>query len=77
MIGMKRIWSAVFSWKLAYEKPGLFGLKDTLPMNSARRLNRELAAQGQTAKLEAKIKLLEAENELLKKVYLMERGRLK
>ena len=77
MIGMKRIGSAGFSWKLAYEKPGLFGLKDTLPMNSARRLNRELTAQEQTAKLEAKIKLLEAENELLKKVYLMERGRLK
>lgn len=74
---MKWIGSAVFSWKLAYEKPGLFGLKDTFPMKSARRLNRELTAQEQTAKLEAKIKLLEAENELLKKVYLMERGEAK
>lgn len=76
MIGMKRIEAAASRWKLAYKKSGLVGLKDTRQMNSGRRLNRELTAQEQTAKLEAKIKLLEAENELLKKVYLMERGLL-
>ena len=36
-----------------------------------------LTEKEQTAKLEAKIKLLEAENELLKKVYLMGRELLK
>ena len=46
-------------------------------MKSGRRLNRELTVEEKTAKLEAKLKLLEAENELLKKVYLMERGLLK
>ena len=77
MIGMKRIEAAASRWKLAYKKSGLVGLKNTRQMNSGRRLNKELTAQEQTAKLEAKIKLLEAENELLKKVYLMERGLLK
>ena len=56
---------------------GVLGLKDTRQMKSGRRLNRELTVEEKTAKLEAKLKLLEAENELLKKVYLMERGLLK
>ena len=77
VIGMKRIEAAASRWKQAYKKAGLVGLKDSRQTNSGRRLNRELTAQEQTARLEAKIKLLEAENELLKKVYLMERGLLK
>lgn len=77
VIGMKRIEAAASRWKQAYKKSGLVGLKDSRQTNSGRRLNRELTAQEQTARLEAKIKLLEAENELLKKVYLMERGLLK
>ena len=77
MIGMKRIEAAASRWKQSYKKSGLVGLKDTRQTHSGRRLNRELTVQEQTARLEAKIKLLEAENELLKKVYLMERGLLK
>lgn len=77
IIGMKRIEAAASRWKKAYQISGLVGLKDTRQTKSGRRLNRKLTDQEQTAKLEAKIKLLEAENELLKKVYLMERGLLK
>lgn len=77
MIGMKRIEAAASRWKKSYQSSGLSGLKDTRQTKSGRRLNRELTDKEQTAKLEAKIKLLEAENELLKKVYLMERGLLK
>lgn len=77
MIGMKRIEAAASRWKKAYKESGVLGLTDTRQTKSGRRLNRELTAKEQTSKLEAKIKLLEAENELLKKVYLMERGLLK
>ena len=77
IIGMKRIEAAASRWKKAYRMSGILGLKDTRQTNSGRRLNRALTDKEKTAKLEAKIKLLEAENELLKKVYLMERGRLK
>ena len=77
IIGMKRIEAAASRWKLAYKKSGLTGLKDTRQTNSGRRLKRELTAEERATKLEAKIKLLEAENALLKKVYLMERGLLK
>ena len=73
----KRIESAALRWKRAYKKSGVVGLKDTRKTNSGRRLNRELTAEERATKLEAKIKLLEAENALLKKVYLMERGLLK
>ena len=77
VIGMKRIEAAASRWKKAYKTSGVSGLKDTRQTKSGRRLNRMLTEKEQTAKLEAKIKLLEAENELLKKVYLMERGLLK
>lgn len=77
ILGMKRIEAAAFRWKQAYKKAGCAGLKDTRQTHSGRRLNRDVTPKEQTAKLEAKIKLLEAENELLKKVYLMERGLLK
>lgn len=77
MIGMKRIEAAASRWKKAYQTSGMAGLKDTRQTNSGRRLNRVLSTEEHTARLEAKIKLLEAENELLKKVYLMERGLLK
>ena len=76
MVGMKRIESAALRWKRAYKKSGLAGLKDTRKTNSGRRLKRELTAEERAAKLEAKIKWLEGENALLKKVYLMERGLL-
>ena len=77
IIGMKRIEAAASRWKKAYRMSGILGLKDTHQTNSGRRLNRALTDKEKTAKLEAKIKLLEAENEWLKKVYLMERGLLK
>ena len=77
IIEMKRIEAAASRWKKAYRMSGILGLKDTRQTNSGRRLNRELTDKEKTAKLEAKMKLLEAENEWLRKVYLIERGLLK
>ena len=77
MIGMKRIETAANRWKKAYQRSGVVGLKDTRQTNSGRRSNQALSEKKQMACLETKIKLLKAENELLKKVYLMERGLLK
>ena len=77
MIGFKRAEAAASRWRSAYKKSGLTGLKDTRKTNSGRTLNKELTVDERNKKLEARIKLLEAENELLKKVYLMERGLLK
>lgn len=77
IIGVKRVEATASRWKKAYKKSGLLGLKDTRQTHSGRRSTRELTDQEKANKLEAKIKLLEAENDLLKKVYLMERGLLK
>jgi transposase len=42
--------------------------------NSGRPIGRELTLEEKNARLEAQIKLLKAENELLKKLDIMERG---
>lgn len=77
VIGFKRAEAAASRWRSAYKKSGIAGLKDTRKTNSGRTLNKTLTLAEQNKRLEARLKLLEAENELLKKVYLMERGLLK
>ena len=74
IIGIKRIEAATGRWKRQYQKNGFVGLKDTRKTNSGRPLKRELTSEEKLKKMEAKIKLLEAENELLKKLRIMERG---
>lgn len=72
IIGLKRIEMSAFRWRTKYKKCEL--LNDSRKGNSGRTLNRELSSEEIIARLEAKNKLLEAENELLKKADLIERG---
>lgn len=73
MIGYKRIERAAFRWKKAYWENGELGLADCRKDNSRRTSTRELSQVEIIAKQKAKIKLLEAEVELLKKIDFKER----
>lgn len=73
---MKRIRSAG-KRRASYRKAGVEGLQNTRKTNSGCPLERELTLEQKIDRLEAKNKLLRAENELLKKLYLLERQMLK
>jgi len=77
LIGLKRISSAGKRWRAAYRTTGVAGLQDTRKTNSGRPIERELSLEEKIARLEAKNRLLQAENELLKKLDLLERQMLK
>lgn len=77
ILGKDRIWSASKRWRSNFKKNGIDGLKDTRKMNSGRPLERELSDLEKIEKLKLQNKLLKAENELLKKVELMERRLIK
>ena len=77
LIGIDRIQTAGKRWRTAYRKTGVEGLQDTRKTNSGRPSDRELSLEEQIARLEAKNQLLRAENELLKKLDLLERQMLK
>jgi transposase len=74
IIGIVRVNRAAFRWRAAYKESGVLGLRDTRKDNSGRPIQRELRLEEKNAKLEAQIQLLRAENELLKKLEMMERG---
>jgi transposase len=74
VLGIVRIQRAASRWRAAYNKSGVLGLRDTRIDNSGRPTKRELSLEEKNAKLEAQIQLLRAENELLKKLDMMERG---
>lgn len=69
---MERIKTAK-RWRKAYREAGIEGLQDTRKMNSGRPSERELTLEEKIARLETKNQLLRAENELLKKLDLLER----
>ena len=73
MIGMTRVKKAANRWRAAYRNRGVTGLEDTRRYSSGRPLDRELSLEEKYVRLEAKARLLEAENELLKKLDLLER----
>lgn len=73
IIGMKRIETSAYRWKRAYEKNGLIGLSDTRKTASGRPLKRELSQAEIIEKQDARIKLLEGQVELLKKLEMTER----
>lgn len=73
MIGMIRVQKSATRWRTAYRNQGVTGLEDTRKYSSGRPLERELSLEEKYARLEAKTRLLEAENELLKKLDLLER----
>lgn len=77
LIGLERISSAGKRWRAAYRTTGVAGLQDTRKTNSGRPIERELSLEEKIARLEAKNQLLQVENELLKKLDLLERQMLK
>ena len=74
IIGMKRIKSSGNRWRVAFRRNGIAELQDTRKFNTGRPTEKDLSLQEKYEKLEAKIKLLQAENELLKKLERLERG---
>ena len=74
VVGIVRVQRAASRWRTAYNKSGVLGLRDTRSDNLGRPTQKELSLEEKNARLEAQIQLLRAENELLKKVDMMERG---
>lgn len=73
ILGMKRIKSSGSRWRSAYKYGGANGLQDTRKYNTGRPTTKNLSLEEKYARLEAQIKLLKAENELLKKLDMIER----
>ncbi len=73
IIGQSRIEQAACRWKRTYEKNGLIGLTDSRKVSSGRPLKRELTPSEVIERQEARIKLLEGQVELLKKLEVTER----
>jgi hypothetical protein len=74
IVGKDRIKSAGKRWRAGYKENGILGLQDTRKNNSGRPQTKELTLQEKYDRLELKLKLLNAENELLKKIEIIERG---
>ncbi|MCI3028407.1 hypothetical protein LMF32_04720 [Desemzia sp. C1] len=66
MIGETKIKAFAKKWRKRYRDHGALALKDTRQSHSGRPRKTELTSEQQIEKLQAKISLLEQENELLK-----------
>lgn len=73
LLGARRIKSAASRWDSAYKENGVLGLHDTRKEKSGRPRTAHLSIEEKYDRLKFKIKLLEAENELLKKLDMLER----
>ena len=73
IIGIKRIEQSASRWKKSYLKDGIIGLADTRKTTSGRPLERELSPKETIQRQDAKIKLLEEQVNLLKKLDMTER----
>lgn len=73
ILGMKRVESSGKRWRAAYRKDGIFGLQDTRTKNIGRAREKDLTLKEKYERLIAQNKLLKAENELLKKIDMLER----
>jgi transposase len=74
VIGIVRVNRAAIRWRTAYNESGVLGLRDMRKDNFGRPTKKEPTLEEKNAKLEAQIQLLRAENELLKKLDMIERG---
>ncbi|MEI3044464.1 MAG: IS3 family transposase [Romboutsia timonensis] len=68
IIGMQRVKSSASRWRTAFKNGGAIKLTDTRKYNTGRPIEKDLSIEEKYKKLEAKMKLLQAENELPKKV---------
>ncbi len=74
VIGKDRIKKTANRWRTAYKKSGIMGLSDSRSNTSGRHRQKELTLEEKNVRLEAQVQLLRAENELLKKLEMIERG---
>jgi transposase len=77
ILGLDRIYSSGKRWRKAYKNDGVCGLQDTRKENSGRPSEKELSIEEKYERLRAQNNLLKAENELLKKIKMLERGLIK
>lgn len=77
ILGIERAKSASKRWRAAYRNDGVLGLQDARKSNSGRPLERELSLDEKYERLMAQNRLLKAENELLKKLDMLERRMIK
>ncbi|MEW8963543.1 IS3 family transposase [Paraclostridium dentum] len=68
ILGTERIKSAGNRWRSAFRRNGVAELQDTRKFNNGRPTEKDLSLEQKYEKLQAKLKLLQAENELFKKV---------
>ncbi|MGB4702100.1 MAG: IS3 family transposase [Syntrophomonadaceae bacterium] len=68
IIGMQRVKSSASRWRTAFKNGGAIKLTDTRKYNTGRPIEKDLSIEEKYKKLEAKMKLLQVENELPKKV---------
>jgi len=73
VLGKERVKSATKRWSSAFRNEGIEGLQDTRKENSGRPREKELTLEEKYERLMAQNKLLKAENELLKKLDMLER----
>lgn len=72
IVGKTRIRNCAYRWRIQINSTG--EISDTRTTKSGNTIKRELSDKEKLERAEAKIKLLEAENELLKKNELIEMG---
>lgn len=68
LLGIKRYEQAAARWLRAYNNDGIVGLRDTRKENNGRPTDKEVTKDDIILRQEAKIKLLEEQLELLKKI---------
>lgn len=74
IIGIERVHSWGKRWRSAFRRNGVAQLQDTRKFNTGRPTEKDLSLQQKYEKLKAKVNLLQAENELLKKLEMLEKG---
>ena len=74
ILGIKRIESSGKRWLSAFRTNGITSLQDARKFNNGRPSEKEKSLEEKYEKLKAKLNLLQAENELLKKLEMLERS---
>jgi hypothetical protein len=77
VLGKVRIRSAAGRWRTAYRKKGIIGLNDTRKLMCGRSSEKDLPIEERYRRLKVQVNLLKAENELLKKIDILERRLIK
>ena len=77
ILGIERVKSSGKRWRSAFRRNGVMQLQDNRKFKSGRSSEKELSLEEKYEKLQAKMKLLKAENELLKKLEMIERSVIK